>query len=158
MTEKKKILVKKLSENAFLPEKKTDGAAAYDLYVPEDTTIQRGRNIVGLKISIELPKGYYADVRPRSGYSTNGFEGVPKIKTDLIETRRFDADVILGLVDCDYRGEIGVIVKNHGEPFVVKRGQRIAQMFIGTYNDYEFQESEELSDTDRTGGFGSTGA
>jgi dUTP pyrophosphatase len=143
------IRIKRLSEDALVPVRATDGAACFDLYVPRDTPIQKGRNIIPLDIAIELPRGFYADIRPRSGFSAKGFE-------DITGCRR-DADVLLGTVDEDYRGNVGVIVRSE-DYFVVAKGTRVAQMLIGNYYSCGLKEVEDLSSTDRQGnGFGSTG-
>lgn len=143
------IKIKRLSEDALLPVKATDGAACFDLYVPKDTPICKGRNIVQLDLAIELPHGTYAEVRPRSGFSAKGME-------DITGCRR-DADVLHGIVDEDYRGNIGVIIRSE-DYFIIKKGTRIAQMLIGEYRQCEFAEVDDLSSTDRgEGGFGHTG-
>lgn len=143
------IRIKRLSEDALVPMKATDGAACFDLYVPRETAIQKGRNIIPLDIAIELPHGTYAEIRPRSGFSARGFE-------DVHGCRR-DADVLHGIVDEDFRGNIGVIVRSE-DYFVVAKGTRVAQMLIGSYIPCTMVEVEELSSTDRgAGGFGSTG-
>lgn len=143
------IRIKRLSEDALIPVRATDGAACFDLYVPKDTPIQKGRNVIPLDIAIELPHGTYAEIRPRSGFSAKGFE-------DVTGCRR-DADVLHGIVDADYRGNVGVIVRSE-DYFVVAKGTRVAQMLICSYLPSEFVEADELSSTDRqAGGFGSTG-
>lgn len=135
-----------------LPEKATGGAAAYDLYVPKDTEIGLGRNIIKLGFAVELDKGTCALIRSRSGFAAKGMNGY------LGENNhRMDADVITGLIDEDYRGEVGVIVNNHDMPFKVKAGERIAQMLIQPTVPVCIVEVEELEPTDRAaGGFGST--
>lgn len=143
------IKIKRLSEDALIPVRATDGAACFDLYVPRETAIQKGRNIIPLDLAIELPHGTYAEIRPRSGFSAKGFE-------DVHGCRR-DADVLHGCIDCDFRGNIGVIVRSE-DYFVVAKGTRVAQMLISNYLPCELVEVEELSSTDRgAGGFGSTG-
>jgi dUTP pyrophosphatase len=143
------IKIKRLSEDALLPVKATDGAACFDLYVPKDTPICKGRNVVQLDLAIELPHGTYAEVRPRSGFSAKGME-------DITGCRR-DADVLHGIVDEDYRGNIGVIIRSE-DYFIIKKGTRIAQMLIGEYRQCDFAEVDDLSSTDRgEGGFGHTG-
>lgn len=143
------IKIKRLSEEALLPVKATDGAACFDLYVPKDTAICKGRNVVQLDLAIELPHGAYAEVRPRSGFSAKGME-------DITGCRR-DADVLHGIVDEDYRGNIGVIIRSE-DYFVIRKGTRIAQMLIGEYRQCKFVEVDDLSSTDRgEGGFGHTG-
>ena len=143
------IKIKRLSEEALLPVKATEGAACFDLYVPRETAIQKGRNVIPLDIAIELPRGTYAEIRPRSGFSAKGFE-------DVHGCRR-DADVLHGCIDEDFRGNIGVIVRSE-DFFVIAKGTRIAQMLIGEYRQCELVEAESLSSTDRgENGFGSTG-
>jgi dUTP pyrophosphatase len=142
------IKIKKLSEDALIPVRATDGAACFDLYIPRETAIQKGRNVVPLDLAIELPHGTYAEIRPRSGFSAKGME-------DIHGCRR-DADVLHGIVDEDYRNSVGVIIKSE-DYFVLAKGTRVAQMLIGNYILCDFIEAEELSSTDRNGGFGSTG-
>ena len=146
----------KLIENGFMPIKATDGAAAYDLIVPEDTVVQKGRSIIQLNFIIELPKGYKAEIHPRSGYSSKGFVGYYNYSKD--SERRYDCDVKHGLIDSDYRGNVGVILNNNDETFYIRRGQRIAQMIINKVEDSEFELINEVNETKRgESGFGSTG-
>jgi dUTP pyrophosphatase len=143
------IKIKRLSEDALIPVRATDGAACFDLYTPREFAIQKGRNIIPLDLAIELPHGTYAEIRPRSGFSAKGFE-------DVHGCRR-DADVLLGTIDEDYRGNVGVIVRSE-DFFVLGKGTRVAQMLIGEYRQCELVETEDLSSTERAGnGFGSTG-
>lgn len=143
------IKIKRLSEGALLPVRATDGAACFDLYVPRETAIQKGRNLVDLDLAIELPAGTYAEIRPRSGFSAKGFEDVHGC--------RKEADVLHGCIDEDYRGNIKVIVKSE-DYFVIAKGTRIAQMLITNYLPVELEEAEQLSSTDRGAkGIGSTG-
>ena len=143
------IKIKRLSEDALIPVRATDGAACYDLYVPRDTAISKVRNVVQLDLAIELPQGTYAEIRPRSGFSAKGMK-------DITGCRR-DADVLHGIVDEDYRGNIGVIIRSE-DYFIIKKGTRIAQMLIGEYRQCDFAEVDDLSSTDRgEGGFGHTG-
>lgn len=156
------IKIKKLSEQALLPKRATEGSAAYDLYIPEDVLVVMGRQIIKLNFAIEAPKGYEAKIEPRSGYSSKGMEGFIRVFDEnkpKETTRSFDCDVLVGKIDSDYRGEVGIIINNRGYfPFYLKRGQRIAQMTIYKVEDAEFVEAEELSDTERgDGGFGHTG-
>ena len=143
----------KLNEGAFLPHKATEGAAAYDCYIPEDVVIKPGRQIVPLGFAMEIPAGFEAMIEPRSGFSAKGME-------DKNHERK-DADVIPGKIDSDYRGIVGVIIKsNEKYPFTLTRGTRIAQMtFYMAYEAGPWDIVDELSSTDRgDGGFGSTGA
>lgn len=149
----------------IMPKKATDGAAAYDLYVPEDVSLENGRQVIDLKFSMELPHGYAATIQPRSGFSAKGMEAIVSDSypfDDEEETygKRLDADVIRGLVDEDYRGNVGVIVnvQEYHDRIVIAKGTRIAQMQIVEVPKVELEEVEELSDTNRgEGGFGSTG-
>lgn len=149
------VKIKKLSDDAFVPVKATDGSAAYDVFAPCDTIIRPGRQVVDLQFAIELPYGYEAKIESRSGYSSKGFAGYATRTCDSL--RRFDCDVLTGKVDSDYRGPVGVIVNNRDSTFFIKQGQRIAQLTIYSVGVADFVECDELSDTERsTGGFGST--
>lgn len=150
------VNIKKLSNDAFVPVKATNGSAAYDLFAPCDMLIKPGRQVIDLRIAIELPLGYEAKIEPRSGYSAKGFAGAAA--SDMEPDMRFDCDVIVGKIDSDYRGPVGVIVCNRDKAFFVKRGQRIAQLTIYSVGIADFVECDELSDTERSvGGFGHTG-
>lgn len=156
-----------------LPTRATEGSAAYDLYMPKDTVVKRGRNIIPLGFCIELNPQTAAEVHPRSGHSSKGMEGYDAIidRFQSIPTNRdyspasdgiwvacdktrFDCDVIYGLIDEDYRGECGVIVNNHDSEFLLKKGDRIAQMLIVPVVDVSMEIVDELSPSDRKGGFG----
>ncbi|MBU2950355.1 dUTP diphosphatase [Tamlana agarivorans] len=102
------------------------------------------RTVVGTGLFIELPVGIEAQVRPRSGLAAK--KGITVLNAP-------------GTIDADYRGEIGVILVNLShENFTVNNGERIAQMVIAKHERAEWQQVEELTDTDRgAGGFGSTG-
>jgi dUTP pyrophosphatase len=130
-----------------LPEYQSVQAAGLDLLaaVATDLIIAPGqRALVPTGIAIALPAGTEAQVRPRSGLAAR--HGVTVLNAP-------------GTVDADYRGEIQVILINHGDaPFVVQRGARIAQLVIAPVLHANLSESQELSDTRRGGaGFGSTG-
>lgn len=146
-----KVRIKKLSEGAVLPKKATAGAAAYDVYLPQNHLVNPGRQILPLDFAIELPYGYEAKIEPRSGFSSKGMEDQ--------YCERKDADVLVGKIDSDYRGNVGVIVSSHESyPFQVTKGTRIAQMTIYKVEDADFEEAEELTETDRgEGGYGSSG-
>lgn len=154
--------------NGIMPKKATAGAAAFDLYVPEDTALANGRQVIDLGFSMELPHGYAATIQPRSGFSAKGIEVDRKfvedgICLDIEREVRVNGDVIRGLIDEDYRGNVGVIinVSTKSKPYermVIKKGTRIAQMQIVSVPQIELEEVEVLSETDRgEGGFGSTG-
>lgn len=150
------VKIKKLSDDAFMPTKATEGSAAYDLYAPCDILIKPGRQVIDLKFAIELQYGYEAKIEPRSGYSSKGFAG--SAASDMEPDMRFDCDVLSGKVDSDYRNSVGVIVNNRDRAFFVKRGQRIAQMTIYSVGVADFVEVDELTETERgLGGFGHSG-
>lgn len=164
-----KIKFKKLHEGARLPKKATEGSAAYDLYLAEDVIIKPGRQVIPLGFAMEMPEGIQALIDPRSGFSSKGMEGCKmnlKFSNvepfyELIPTEeiaRFDCDVIEGKIDSDYRDGVGVIIHNHDCIFLVKAGTRIAQMTFSKVESPVFEEVEELSESNREGGFGSTGA
>lgn len=146
-----KVKVKKLNENAVIPTKGSNGAGAYDLFALNDICVpEYSRFIIKTGIAIEIPQGFVADIRPRSGYSAKGFADN--------EGCRHNADVVLGTIDSDYRGNIGVIIRNNDKAFMVGKGQRIAQLLIHKAEEIEFDEVDELDETERKdGGFGSTG-
>jgi dUTP pyrophosphatase len=157
------VKIKKLIPEAFIPEKATPYAAGYDIKIPKDYHVMRGRQVIPLGFAIQLPEFYKAVVDPRSGFSSKGMEGYLEAVLDeefgmiFKEQRRFDCDVKHGLIDCDYRGCCGVILNNRDEEFWLPAGSRIAQMVITKYEDVEFSEADQLDDTERgTGGFGHT--
>ena len=148
-----KVKIKKLHPDAVIPTKATPQSACYDVYAPEDFVVRPGRSVLPLGLAIELPQGYAAEIRPRSGYSSKGFAG-----TLAYSEYRFDADILHGVIDSDYRDGIGAIIHSHeNRSFTIKKGQRIAQMLIIRTETADFEETECLSDTKRHGGFGHTG-
>lgn len=153
--------IKLLSSGAKIPTRAENGAAGYDLYVPQDTTINPGRNIVPLNISMAIPTGYEGQIRPRSGFSAKGMEGYPATGQGQYDPKpqRYDADVIIGTIDSSFRGTVGVLVKSYEkEAFYVAKGTRIAQLVIEKHLSEEFEVVDSLDETERgTGGFGSTG-
>jgi dUTP pyrophosphatase len=135
------------NSNHPLPEYGTAAAAGLDLRANIETPITLKpleRTIVKTGLFIELPIGYEAQVRPRSGLAFKN--GVTVLNSP-------------GTIDADYRGEIGVILVNlSNEPFVIENGERIAQLVIAKHEQAEWQLVEELTSTERgAGGFGSTG-
>lgn len=130
-----------------LPAYQSAGAAGLDLLAAVDAplTLPPGaRALVPTGIAIALPEGFEAQVRPRSGLAAR--HGVTVLNAP-------------GTVDADYRGEIKVVLVNHGEaPFTLSRGDRIAQMVVAPVTLARLVEADELDDTARgAGGFGSTG-
>lgn len=159
---KLKILTDK--ERFLAPKKATDGSAAYDLYVQEDVIVKCGRQVIPTGFALELDDCEAVEIRPRSGFSAKGMEGYrfsERFESSFLSrvSSRFEVDVIHGLVDKDYRDELGVIIKSDTTTeFLIKRGTRIAQMLPLTVPPTKIEIVEELSETDRAGGFGSTGA
>lgn len=152
----------------IMPRKQHEGDAAYDLYVPEDIEIHYGRQVIDMKFAIELPKGKAAIIQPRSGCSLRGIE-VSETQLELgfePEERSIDADVKIGLIDSNYRKNVGTIlqvreparISSKGmERWYLKKGSRISQMRIVDVPETELVEVRELSESERNGGFGSTG-
>ena len=143
----------------LMPKQSVEYSAGYDLYVPFDTVIKRGRQVVPIGVKIGLPSGIDGHIRPRSGFSIKGMEGytIPRFKWLKPKLKRFDADVIEGTVDCGYRDEINVIINNHGKPFTIEGGSRIAQMVFNKHELPQLLEADELTGFDRGGGLGHTG-
>jgi dUTP pyrophosphatase len=139
------LKVKKLRPDALLPRYAHPGDAGLDLFSAEQVEIPPGEyRTVRTGISIELPPGTEAQVRPRSGLAAKC--GVTVLNAP-------------GTIDAGYRGEVCVILINHGRaPFPVAHGAKVAQMVISPITSVGVEESESLSDSARgVGGFGSTG-
>ena len=143
----------------LMPKQSVEYSAGYDLYVPFDTVIKRGRQVVPICVKIGLPPGIDGHIRPRSGFSIKGMEGytIPRFKWLKPKKKRFDADIIEGTIDCGYHDEIGVIINNHGKPFTIEGGSRIAQLVFNKHELPQLLEADELTGFDRGGGLGHTG-
>lgn len=144
-----KVYFKKFNEEieSFLPAYQTEHSSGMDLYSSnaEDITLIPGEyKLIPTNIVIELPEGYEAQVRPRSGLALK--HGITVLNSP-------------GTIDADYRGEVKVLLINHGKnDFVIKFGERIAQMVIAKYEKVELESREALTETVRgAGGYGSTG-
>ena len=138
-----RLLVKKCRDNAVLPVRKTALAAGYDLSSCEALTIPpKGTALVKTGLIMACPEGTYGRVAPRSGLAL-----------------KHSIDVGAGVIDADYRGEVGVILFNFGtKDFEIKEGDRIAQLVLEKIELSEVLEVAELDETVRgEGGFGSTG-
>jgi len=141
----KNVKIKKLDEKAITPEYQTKGSAGFDLCSIVNYKLQVGEmKLIPIGLSIEIPKGCELQLRPRSGIAK-------KFHVTLMNSP--------GTLDSDYRGPIGILLKNHGQqPFNIKIGDRIAQGVLGPVYQAIFIEVEELSETNRgLGGYGSTG-
>ncbi|GFQ86852.1 deoxyuridine 5'-triphosphate nucleotidohydrolase [Trichonephila clavata] len=140
---KQVLRIAKLSSNAKIPTKGSKLAAGYDLYSAYDYVVPaQGKVLAMTDIQVQVPSGHYGRVAPRSGLAVKNF-----------------IDVGAGVVDEDYRGNLGVVLFNFGsEPFKVVKGDRIAQFICEKISYPELEEVENLDDTERgKGGFGSTG-
>lgn len=144
-----KVAIKRIRPETEIPLPcyMTVHSAGMDLYadlLEELILTPGGRMLVPTGIAIALPDGYEAQIRPRSGLALK--HGISLVNSP-------------GTIDSDYRGEIGVIMINHGtESFVIKRGERVAQMVVTRFTRVEWQETAELETTFRgDGGFGHTG-
>lgn len=132
-------------EGLDLPNYATDGAAGMDVVAAEDVTLQPGaRHAVATGLALAIPAGYEIQVRPRSGLALKHGISVPNTP---------------GTIDSDYRGELKVILINHGsEPFAIARGDRVAQLVLAPVTLARWHEVDALGETARgSGGFGSTG-
>tara|TARA_B100001540_G_C15678390_1_gene583651 strand:+ start:201 stop:638 length:438 start_codon:yes stop_codon:yes gene_type:complete len=142
-----KVLIKKLDSKAKLPSYKTDGSSGMDLMAFTNNVIKIAPNssaLIPTGLSLAIPKDCEIQIRPRSGLAINS-------NISVLNTP--------GTIDSDYRGELKVILFNHGKKeFVVNHNDRIAQMVLMPILKIEFEEVKILPETFRgTGGFGSTG-
>ena len=142
-----KVLVKKLDPRVQLPSYKTEGSSGMDLMAFVDNPIKIAPNtsaLIPTGISLAMPNDVEIQIRPRSGLAA-------KLNIGVLNTP--------GTVDSDYRGELKIILFNHGtEEFIVKNKDRIAQMVLMPILKIDFEEVDDLPDTLRgLGGFGSTG-
>jgi len=133
--------------NNPLPKYQTVASAGLDLHanLEEDIILNPGeRMLVPTGLHIELAEGYEAQVRPRSGLALK--HGITVLNSP-------------GTIDADYRGEIKVLLINHGsEPFIIKHSERIAQMVVAKHEQIEWESVKDLNDTERgSGGYGSSG-
>lgn len=136
--------VQKIDSRATVPKKATSNSAGFDLYSIENLTLKSGeRRVINLGLRMGIPEGYYGRIAPRSGLALN-----------------YGIDVMGGVIDNDYRGEVKVILINHGsEDFEICAKDRIAQLIIEKYYTETFVGvTKSLVKTARgDGGFGSTG-
>ena len=136
----------KFYDDAIIPQYQTSGAAGFDFcaHISEPYTLKPGEiKAFGTGVGVEIPKGYELQIRSRSGLAY-------KHQISLLNG--------IGTIDSDYRGEMSVLLKNHSNvDFVVEPGMRIAQGVVARYTHVEWEEVSELSETERSGGFGSTG-
>ena len=142
-----KVLIKKLNPSIKLPEYKTNGASGMDLiaFIKEPVNIKpKTSSLIPTGLSVAFSENYEIQIRPRSGLAA-------KNNISVLNTP--------GTIDSDYRGEIKVIIYNHGNnDFVINNGDRIAQMILSPVIKMELEEVNELPETIRgEGGFGSTG-
>ncbi len=142
-----KVLVKKLNSKVKLPSYKTEGSSGMDLIAFVDKPIKikpKNSALIPTGLSIAIPKDCEVQIRPRSGLAA-------KSNISVLNTP--------GTIDSDYRGELKIILFNHGnKEFIVKNNERIAQMVLTPILKVDFEEVDSLPDTVRgAGGFGSTG-
>ena len=142
-----KVLIKKLNSSVKLPSYKTSGASGMDLmaWLEKPINLEPGKScLVPTGLSVAFPKEYEIQIRPRSGLAA-------KNNISVLNTP--------GTIDSDYRGEVKIILFNHGnENFIINKNDRIAQMVLTPIIKMELEETSELPDSIRgEGGFGSTG-
>jgi len=139
-----RVKVKLLEKDAKAPARANPSDAGADLFSTENLMIQPGeRKTVGTGIAMEIPNGFYGRVAPRSGLAS-----------------KHGIDVLAGVVDSSYRGEIKVVLLNtdRHNTFFVEKGDKIAQIIFESHFNFDFSRSEELAESNRgAGGFGSTG-
>lgn len=144
------LVVKLLSEHGCVPVRATPGAAGYDLFSAYDYVIEpKSRMLCATDIALAIPRGHYGRVgmicliaAPRSGLALKNF-----------------IDIGAGVIDCDYRGPVGVLVFNFSDvSFKITKGDRIAQLILERISTPRVEVRQELPPTERgSGGFGSTG-
>ena len=135
--------IKKLSPDAQIPTLATAGSAGYDLYSPIDCTVpSNGQTLIPTGLAFSIPSGHYGQVSSRSSLSL-----------------RFQIEVGAGVIDESYRGNVGVLLRNHSKTdYPIKKGDRIAQLILHKISTPSIVEVDELDQTERgSGGFGSTG-
>ena len=142
-----KVIIKKLDSSVQLPTYKTDGASGMDLmaHIEKPINLEPGKScLVPTGLSVAFPKEYEIQIRPRSGLAA-------KNNISVLNTP--------GTIDSDYRGEIKIILFNHGnENFIINNNDRVAQMVLTPVMEMELEQANELPKSVRgEGGFGSTG-
>ena len=145
MSTKTMPIIRVKNEGGILPHYQTPHASGADVCAASDATIQPGAvALIPTGLFVEIPEGFEIQVRPRSGLAAK--HGVTVLNAP-------------GTIDADYRGEVKIILVNHGkELFEVKKGDRIAQLVAHKVERMEFVRSDQLKETSRgRGGFGSTG-
>ena len=148
MTKNLKIKIKSKNNDISIPSYETSSSAGLDLraYLPEGNIklLPKETKLIGTGLFFEIPEGFEVQIRPRSGLALKN--GVSVLNSP-------------GTIDADYRGEIKILLINHGsETFIVEHEMRIAQMVVARYERIEFEVVKSLSDSKRgSGGFGSTG-
>lgn len=139
-----KLLVKKLYNDAVLPQRQTEGSAGYDLCSYNDYVIPPNhKQLIDTGVAFTVPEGTYGQIAPRSGLSCKG------------------THVGAGVIDRDYTGHVKVLLfnLNADEDILIRKGDRVAQLLLKRISVCVVEEVEELSCTDRgSGGFGSTGS
>ena len=148
MTKNLTIKIKSINDDIAIPSYETSSSAGLDLraYLPDGNIKLNPKEtkLLGTGLYFEIPEGFEVQIRPRSGLALKN--GVSVLNSP-------------GTIDADYRGEIKILLINHGsQPFIVENKMRIAQMVVARYERIEFEVAKNLSDSKRgSGGFGSTG-
>ena len=166
----------KLDEGAKMPTPADDYSVGYDVYSLEDAIVYHGRNVISTGVHVNLPFGISMIIKPRSGFSAQGIEGEETCDSNFdmlvncllkgIEykpsfdsgiTRRFNADVIDGVIDPGYHNAIAVIINNNDKPFKLRKGTRIAQALFIKCERPIFNKVDKFEGYNRGGGFGHSG-
>lgn len=140
-----RVKIKKLHQDAIIPQYQTHGSAGFDLHAIEKCVLKAGSiALIKTGLAMEIESGFELQIRPRSGLAL-------KNQITVLNSP--------GTIDSDYRGEIMVVLYNHSQQdFVVNEGDRVAQGVIARYEKADFELCTQLSDTHRgSGGFGSSG-
>jgi dUTP pyrophosphatase len=137
------LYIEKVSDNFIMPERCSEYAAGYDLSSPDNHVLpSKGKKLIPLNFKIQIPIGYYGRIAPRSGIALKNF-----------------IDVGAGVIDCDYRGNVGVLLFNFSDTdFHIQRGDRIAQLIIEKIITPDIIIVNKLNESIRgENGFGHTG-
>lgn len=139
-----KLFVKILDESAKLPTRGSEQSAGYDLYSTQDQIIHaNGKGLIKTGIAVKIPNGYYGRIAPRSGMSWKNH-----------------TDIGAGVIDADYRGELGIVLFNHSkQDLLIHKHDRVAQLIIEKIATPDIIQVDELDNTNRgENGYGSTGS
>lgn len=134
-----------VEKGGVIPTCASEGSGGYDIHVPEDTVIKKGRFCVPMNIRFSLPKGYVAIIKPRSGFTLRGMEVVNVYKQVI----NVEAKVNDGVIDSDYIGIVGVLMQSDVDSHILRKGTAVAQLLIVKARKVNWIPVESLEDTER---------